>query len=116
MRVVTSQLPLLVQSLAIAVVGKTEAANAQAIRALAPTSDSDAPVDAPQNSVPAIHVGARLRVAGRYYGLNGGPNASAVDSTYGELRASGEIHEYVTFALSLYAADAGQLGAQAILF
>jgi hypothetical protein len=56
--------------------------------------------------VPAIHIGARLRAAGRYYRVNGGPNGSAVDSTYGELRASGEIHEYVTLTLSLYATDA----------
>jgi len=35
--------------------------------------------------------------------VNDGTNASVVDSTYGELRASGKIHEYVTVTLSLYA-------------
>jgi len=60
----------------------------------------------PSSSLPAIHVGARLRAAGRYYSLNGGPNGSAVDSTFAELRASGEIHEYVTLTLSIYSTGA----------
>ena len=53
-----------------------------------------------------MHIGARLRAAGRYYSVNGGPNGSAVDSTFAELRASGEIHEYVTLTLSLCATGA----------
>jgi hypothetical protein len=56
--------------------------------------------------VPVIHIGARLRAAGRHYGVSGGPSASSVDSTYGELRASGKIHEYVSVTLSLYASAA----------
>jgi hypothetical protein len=73
-----------------------------------PASPPIPPVESPaltaptSTSAPAIHVGARLRAAGRYYSLNGGPNGSAVDSTYAELRASGEIREYVTLTLSLY--------------
>jgi len=53
-----------------------------------------------------MHIGARLRAAGRYYSVNGGRNGSAVDSTFAELRASGEIHEYVTLTLSLCATGA----------
>jgi hypothetical protein len=133
MRVQTSRLPLLLPSAAIAIVARPGAANAQEIRIVMPTPDAGAsgdppaapalppltpttppapPVESPAlaaptpSSVPAIHVGARLRAAGRYYRVNGGPNASAVDSTYGELRASGEIHEYVTLTLSVYATGA----------
>src|SRR5258708_6126085 len=32
----------------------------------------------PASSAPAIYIGARLRAAGRYYSVNGGPNASVV--------------------------------------
>jgi hypothetical protein len=130
MRVATSRLLLLLPPAALAVVARTEAANAQQTPTIVPASDAGAPVApsaapappplvpstppaapvespalpaAPPSSLSAIHIGARLRVAGRYYSVNGGPNASAVDSTYGELRASGEIHEYVTVTLSLYA-------------
>ncbi len=75
-----------------------EAANAQESPTIVPTSDAGAPAEPP-----AIHVGARVRAAGRYYGVNGGPDASAIDSTFGELRASGRIHENVSVTLSLYA-------------
>ena len=62
---------------------------------------------APLSGVPAnIHIGARLRAAGRYYSEIGGPNASAIDSLYGELRASGTVYEHVTITLSLYATGA----------
>jgi hypothetical protein len=121
---------LLLRSAAIGLVVRTEAANAREIPIIVPTSDAGAPVDPPAaptlpppmditpsappvesptilaptpSSVPAIHIGARVRAAGRYYRVNGGPNAPAIDSTYCELRASGEIHEYVTVTLSLYA-------------
>src|SRR5260370_4133247 len=130
MRVATSRLLLLLPPAALAVVARTEAANAQQTPTIVPASDAGAPVDAPAapaappvvpstppaapvespalpapppSSLPAIHVGARLRAAGRYYSVNGGPNGSAVDSTFAEVRASGEIHEYVTLTLSLYA-------------
>ena len=133
MRVATSRLLLLLPPAALAVIARTEAANAQQTPILVPASDLGAPVDPPAapeppapvppappaaplespappapapGSLPAIHVGARLRAAGRAYGVNGGPNGSAVDSTFAELRASGEVHEYVTLTLSLYATGA----------
>jgi hypothetical protein len=133
MRVATSRLLLLLPSAALAVVARTETANAQQTPTIVPASDTGAPVDRPAapapppllpstppagpvespalpapppTSLPAIHVGARLRAAGRYYSVNGGPNGPAVDSTYGELRATGEIHEYVTLTLSLYSTGA----------
>ncbi len=94
MRIATSCLWLVLRSAAIAIVARTETANADEPPALA------AP---PPSSVPAIHFGARVRAAGRYYSVSDGPRASAVDSTYGELRGSGEIHEHVNVTLSLYA-------------
>jgi hypothetical protein len=133
MRLETSSLTLLMRSAAIFIVARTEAANAQENLTIVPTSNTGTPVDPPAapalppetpisppappvespalpappaSSVPAIHVSARLRAAGRYYSVNGGLNGSAVDSTFAELRASGEIHEYMTVTLSLYATGA----------
>jgi hypothetical protein len=133
MRVPTSRLPLVLRSAAIAIVARTGAANAQETPIITPTSDAGAPVGLspapglpplpsttpppppvespalpapPPSSLPDIHIGARLRAAGRYYSVHGGLSASAVDSTYGELRASGRVHEHVTVTLSLYATGA----------
>ncbi len=107
MRIATSSLSLVLRSAAIAIVARTETANAEDTPIIVPASDTgtlaESPPAPPPSSAPAIHIGARVRAAGRYYSVNGGPNASAVDSTYGELRASGKIHEYVTVTLSLYA-------------
>lgn len=107
MRVPSSRLPLVLRSAAIAIVARTAAASAQELPLIGPTPDARAPVEstsvpAPSN-VPAIHIGARLRAAGRYSAVNGGPDAAAIDSIYGELRASGKLHKYVSVTLSLYA-------------
>jgi hypothetical protein len=130
MRVPNPHLSLVLQSAAVAIVARTDTARAGDTPTIVPTSDAGAPVDRPgapalppltsttppaapvespallappPSSVPAIHVGARLRAAGRYYSVNGGPIASAVDSTYGELRANGQIYAHASFTLSLYA-------------
>ena len=128
MRVAISSYSVVLPSAAIALVARTDVAHAQETPPLAPTPDARAPVELPSaqalppplttqppppvespvlpvpppSSVP-VHIGARVRVAGRYYSVKGGADASAVDSTYGEVRASGKIHEYVSVSLSLYA-------------
>jgi hypothetical protein len=126
------------RSAAVAVLARTDTANAEETPIVLSTSNAVAPVELldapvalpppttpppplaespavppppPPSSAPAIHVGARLRAAGRYYSLNGGPNAAVVDSTFGELRASGTIYERVSVILSLYAGGAsGPIG------
>jgi hypothetical protein len=110
MRIAVSHLSLLLHSAVLAFIARTELASAHDTDSSVPAADSGAPAgpapapaSPPPSTMPNVHVGARVRVAGRYYSINGGANGSAVDSTYGELRASGELHEGVTFTLSLYA-------------
>src|SRR5258705_2965907 len=109
MRVPTSRLPfVLCSAAAVALVAVwTATASAQEASTIAPTSDAGAPstTPPPPPSSP-IQISARVRAAGRYYSVNGGPNASALDSAFGELRASGKVHDYVSVTLSLYATTA----------
>ena len=89
----------------------SQPAAAPALPPPTPPTPTPPPLEPPArpSSPPAIHGFARLRVAGRYYSVNGGPNGSAVDSTFGEFGASSQIHKNVSVALSFYSSGDGSI-------